>query len=123
MTHQRPQDIKRAQRESFLFREIANLLLQVLRDEKELTSLSVTRAKLSPDGGLCTVFFYTQGGEKEFREKLQTLKLYKPSLRAALSKILHGRYTPELLFKYDESVDKQQKIELLFEQLKKEGKL
>ena len=123
MTNQRVRDIKHAQRESFLLQEIANFFMQIMRDEPRLQGLYISRVKLSPDRGSCTIFFYTPGGMDDFEDKRPTLVLYKPSLRTALAKSMHSRYVPELIFKYDEQVDKQRRIDELIEKLKEEGKL
>ncbi len=123
MADNRVRDIKHAQRESLLQREISNFFLQITLDDPLLKGLYVNRVKLSADRSMCTVYFYTEGGIKDFEAKRKQLVLYKPSLRAALSKVLRGPYTPDLRFKFDEQFEKQHKIEALFEKLKKEGKL
>ncbi len=123
MNSQRVRDIKHAQREAFLFKEIAQFFLQIVADEPQLQGLYINRVKLSPDRGMCTVYFFTQGGLKEFEEKRPTLVLYKPSLRTALSKILHSRYVPNLRFAYDEQYEKQRRVEELINKLKEEEKL
>lgn len=119
----RVREIKHAQREALIYKEISNLFIRVTYDEKLLTSLYVNRVSLSPDRSRCTIYFQTLGGLDDFQAKLPTLILYKPSLRTALSKILHGRYVPDLIFKYDEAFDKQRHVEDLMDKLKDEGKL
>lgn len=123
MTKQRLRDIKHAQKESFLLKEIANFFLQISLDEKQLYGLYVNRVKLSSDGGKCFVFFLAHDGKEEFKKKLSTLVLFKPSLRSALAKITQSRYVPQLEFHYDEEFEKQRKVDELIEQLKEEGKL
>ena len=117
------QDIKRAQKESYFFREIGNLFRRIAIDEPILNGIYINRVQLSSDGGVCSVLFLAQNGRPEFEEKLPTLVLYKPSLRAALAKLSHGRYTPNLIFRYDEGYEKTEKINILLDTLKKEGKL
>jgi ribosome-binding factor A len=117
------QDIKKAQRESYFFKEISNLLLQITIDEPRLHGLYVNKVTLSPDRGICTVLFLATNGRAEFEEKLPTLILYKPSLRTALAKTSHGRYVPNLIFRYDEDQEKVDKINRLLDKLKDEGKL
>jgi ribosome-binding factor A len=121
MTSPSVSDIKRAQKESLLLREISQLFLQASIDEKALQALSINRVKLSPDKGVCTVYFYTPRGQTFFDEILPVLKLYKPSLRKALSARIRARYTPELIFKYDEQYEKVMHIESLLEKVKREG--
>lgn len=113
-------NVKKSQKESLLFRAIAQLFTQTMLDDKKLQGLFINRVKLSDDKGVCTVYFYTTGGLADFKEKLATLILYKPSMRHALAKTINSRYTPELIFKFDDQFEKQQRIEGLLEQVKGE---
>jgi ribosome-binding factor A len=116
-------DIKHAQKESFLTREISNQLLKIIIDDPKLEGIHVTRVKLSPEKGRCTVFFCAYKGEEDFKAKLPQLILYKPSLRSAVAKAMQSRYTPDLTFVYDEQLEETQKLNLLIEKLKDEGRL
>lgn len=117
------QEIKKAQKESYYYKEISQFLLRIMMDEPRLSGLFINKVSLSPEGGLCTVLFLATNGRPEFEEKLPTLILYKPSLRAALAKTSQGRYTPNLVFRYDEDQEKVDKINRLLDRLKEEGKL
>lgn len=110
--------IKKSQRESLLLRAIAHLFQQTALDDSRLSSIFVNRVELSPDKGCCTVYFYTADGKQKFKELLEVLKLYKPSLRKALADSLKTRYTPELVFRFDEQFEKTLHIEKLFEKAK-----
>ncbi len=123
MNNPRVKTIKHAQRESFFFKEIGNLFMQISKDDPRLQSLSITRAKLSPDRGKCTIYFYIEGGLAAFEEKRPFLILYKPSLRSALSKVVHSRYVPQLVFAFDQQFETQQRVENLLEDLKNKGEL
>ena len=123
MNNKRVSSIKRAQKESLLFRTISKLFLQAIIDDKELQGFYVNRVTLSPDKSHCYVFFCATGGNEEFTEKLEKLKLYKPSLRAALAKEIAGRYTPQITFKFDACQAKVQRMDELLEDLKKKGEL
>ena len=117
-------NIKRAQKESVLLHVIAELFLRAAMDDNSLSDLVVNRVKLSPDKRICYVYFYTNKGEAFFRENmLGALKLYRPSLRKAVANKVFGRYVPSFTFRYDESYEKQEKINLLIENLKRDGKL
>lgn len=116
-------DIKHAQKESLLMREISRHLLNIIVEDKKLDGLSVTRVKLSPEKGRCTVFFFSHFGETDFKEKLQYLILYKPSLRSAIAKTLQSRYTPDITFVYDEALEKTEKVHRLIDNLKDKGRL
>lgn len=116
-------EVKHAQRESFLLRELSELFLRVALNDPLLQDYYITHVKLSPNRGHCEIFFHTPRGFQVFKEHLSALILYKPSLRSALSKALQTRYTPDLTFMYDEGIDKQNKMEDLFRKLEEEGKL
>lgn len=117
------QEIRKAQKESYFFREISRFFQQIMMDEPRLSGLYINRVSLSSDGGVCVVLFLAANGKAEFEEKLPTLILYKPSLRTALAKTSPGRYTPNLIFRYDEDHEKVEKINRLIDKLKEEGKL
>lgn len=123
MTNPRVREIKHAQKESYILREISQSFLRIVQDEPSLQTLFVTRVVLSPNKGYCEIFIHALGGLKEFEEKRERLVLYRPSLRTALSKALHGRYVPQIRFKYDEQLDKQRKIDDLIDKLKAKGDL
>lgn len=120
MIKKRLQEIKKAQRETLLLRELSKLFLQLILDDKELAGLNISSVSLSPDKSMCTVFFYAPGGLDEFEAKLGRLILYKPSLRQALSKATALRHTPNLVFKYDKYIEKQHRVEELLNQIKTE---
>jgi len=123
MKKPRVSNIKHKQKESVLLHTIASLFMQIMQDEPLLTGFTVTRVELSPNKNSCTIFFHTLGGLEDFEKKRKTLVLYKPSLRQALAKSIHGRYTPDLRFAYDQQLDKQRRIDDLIDKLKDEGKL
>ena len=109
MFNKRVSEIKRAQKSSLLLKVVSDLLLQTSLDDERLQGMFVSRVQLSPDKGMCEVFFFCSGGEEEFATKLPYLILYKPSLRSAISKQIPGRYTPNLLFKYDLQEEKSER--------------
>lgn len=112
-------NIKKAQKESLLFREISRLFMQTSMDDPRLQGIILSRVLLSDDKGVCFVYLYSYKGKQHFEEVLEILKLYKPSLRKALSK-LPSRYVPEIVFKYDEDLEKQMKLEELMDKVKEQ---
>ncbi len=117
-------DIKRAQKTSLFLRTIGILFSKTLQDDHELNGIMVNRVELSPNKSTCCVYFYAAEGEEFFRTNmLPRLILYKPSLRAALAKEIAGRYTPELVFKFDAIFEKTMRIETLLSNLKDKGDL
>lgn len=112
--------IKKAQKEALLLREISQLFHQIMLDDSSITDLFINRVHLSPDKGICTVFFYSQLGKEHFDKMLPILILYKPSLRTAIAQKIQARYTPEIKFRFDDQFEKQRRIEHLLEKIKTE---
>lgn len=116
-------DIKRAQKESLLNRHITQWMREASLDDPKLNDYIVNRVKLSPDKGTCVVYFFSMKGKEHFEKHFNYLNDYKSALRKALSEAIASRYVVNLIFKYDDAFEKQQKIENLIDSLKKEDKL
>ena len=114
--------IKRSQKESQLLKEISKMFLDISLDAPILQGLFINKVELSTDKSMCRVFFYAPEGISFFKERLETLKLYKPSMRKGLSTILSGRYTPDLKFIFDAHFEKHQRLEGLLEKVSQEVK-
>jgi len=93
------------------------LVQKVAMDEPKLLTIFITHIELSKDGGICYVYFSTYTNEETFNEALEILKLYKPSMRKALSNIGHSRYVPNLRFLYDKSKEKERHINKLLDDI------
>lgn len=115
-----PKDRRREQRQSYILRQLGPELRELFQDESKLASLYVTRVELSPEGTVCTIFFSTFTQAADFEEAKETLELYKPSVRRSLSKILHGRHTPFVRFRYDVGQEKARHMQSLFDQIEHE---
>lgn len=116
--NKRVSSIKRAQKESLLGKKIATLLNQIAADDPRIAELTLNRVELSNDKGTAVLFFYHPDGKDVFKEKIASLILYKPSLRAAIAKLVPSRYTPELTFKFDAQFEKELKINQLLDKIK-----
>lgn len=115
--------VKRAQKAALFLKEISILFLQASIDHKDLKDLYPSRVSFSSDTGICTIFFFSPHGRTYFNEKLPFLKLFKPSLRAAIAKRIPQRRVPDFIFKYDDDMEKQQRFDSLLDKLRSEGKL
>lgn len=111
-------DIKRAQKESLLLRELSSYYVRIAMDDKRLDGITLNRVQLSRDKSTCNLFFFTPLGKEDFDKRLPFLIIYKPSMRKALAQSINARYTPQLVFKYDASFEKHLEIDALFESIK-----
>jgi ribosome-binding factor A len=120
MKKSRVSQIKREQKKSNYLRKISSLIQSLALDEPSVAKVFITRVELSADGGICYVYFSTYDSPEAFDVALETLKLYKPSMRSSLAKQLKTRYVPDLVFMYDKARDKQRRIDLILSQISSE---
>jgi ribosome-binding factor A len=100
--------------------ELSEILERELQDPR-VHFVTVTGVKVSPDLGHARVFVSVLGGADERKKALQGLRSASSFVRRSLSKRLHHlRKIPELVFDYDESIDKGLRIDELLDQIKSE---
>ncbi|MFH0898261.1 MAG: ribosome-binding factor A [bacterium] len=121
MSQRRTSEIKKARKKSLLLREVSELIQSIATEEPDIATVYVTRVDLSADTGICYVYFGSfpdpseQDPQRVFAKALEKLKLYKPSVRKALGRILQGRYVPDLVFLFDEKKEKVERINELLD--------
>lgn len=116
----RTSSIKTAQKESVILRTVSSLFHEASLESPSIDGLFVTRVALTPGKSVCYIYLYSAQGEEHFRKALEDLKIYKPSMRKALSQTLNGRYTPDIVFAFDEQMEKTLRIESLLDEAKEE---
>ena len=98
--------------------ELTLLLLQQVADPR-LTGVSVARVEVTPDLKQARVFFTVPAG-RESGPALKGMQRAKGFFRSHLAKMLNLRYTPDLLFFFDNLNEEMQRIDSLFRQIEKE---
>ena len=83
--------------------------------DPRVEGVSITHVKLSPDLQIAHVYFRLFAGEQGIPEVTPGLKSCTPLLRKALAKELRVRRIPELIFLYDESIERGARIEKLLQ--------
>jgi ribosome-binding factor A len=99
-----------------LLAEISELVVRDLKDPR-LGFVTFTRVELSDDLRHAKVFASILGSEPEKARTLQGLASATGYIRRHLGRILRLRYTPELTFLIDESMEHGAKIAQLLRQL------
>ncbi|MDO3376682.1 ribosome-binding factor A [Geoalkalibacter halelectricus] len=102
-----------------IHKEISALLVKGLKDPR-IGFVTITSVEVTPDLHLARVFFTVMGDEKARRESEAGLKNSTPYIRRELGKRLRMRYTPDLLFSYDTSVDYGSRIDKLLQDINDE---
>ena len=99
--------------------EISMLLLGKVRDPK-LINVSISRIELSDDLKYARVFFTVLGDEHERAKASTGLQRARGFIRSHLAKTMNLRYTPALQFRYDETAEKVEEMEKLFQEIANE---
>lgn len=97
--------------------EISGLLEREVNDPRLSNLISVTEVILSPDLKHAKVFVSILGDETSKRDILAGFDAAAKFLRKELASRLKLRYTPELSFCYDDSIEQGEKLLNLIEQV------
>jgi ribosome-binding factor A len=109
---------RRTERLNHLVRqEITELLQREAKDPRLSAMVSVTRVSVSSDLRYAKVFISVLGTEEEKKGVLAGLHAASGFLRRGLSSRLSIRYTPELSFSYDDTMEQAGKVLQLIQQV------
>jgi len=111
---QRPGRVQEALRQ-----EISRIVHKELKDPR-LGFLTITRVELSKDLRYAKVFFSVLGEPKDKRLALKGLNSAKGYIKGLISDRIKLRFTPEIDFRIDDSLEHTQKIYDILDKLKKE---
>ena len=104
--------------EKIIERELANILFN--SSNQKLKFVSVTKVSLTSDLSVATIYYTVMGSLGEIEATKNDLENAKGYLRSLLAKQIDLRKTPELRFKYDESLAYGNHIDHILENLKKQ---
>jgi len=99
--------------------EIANLLIKEIRDP-HLGFTSVTRVRMSPDLRYANVYVSVYGNEEERTESMEALRRARGYIRRLVNRQLRLRYSPEIRFFYDDTLEYAEHIERLMRKIHEE---
>ncbi len=100
---------------------IAETLVQRKIDAQVLTDnfITVSKVKVSPDLQNSTVFV-TIFQSNDTKEALKQLNGLAPKFRSIISKNLHLKTSPQIMFRYDDTAEHVDKINSLLASIKEE---
>jgi len=96
--------------------EIALLLLRRVKDPR-LSNVSIVAAEVTRDLRRAVLFYSVLGDEKQARKAAEGLERAKGFMRSHLARELGMRAVPELVFKRDLSMVRQEEMERLLKEL------
>ena len=94
-------------------------ILFELKDPR-LGFLTVTRVKLASDLTQCTIFWSILGTPGEKSKAARALEDARGFLQSAIAREMGTRVTPRITLKFDESIEKAQKVYGILANLRKE---
>jgi ribosome-binding factor A len=97
--------------------ELAELLSRGVKDPG-LGFVTITQVKVTPDLQLARVFYTALGDDKARRETERALARATSFLRRQIGERLSLRRVPVLEFKYDRSIEHQDRVERILQELK-----
>ena len=98
--------------------ELTLLLLQRAADPR-LNGVAISRVDVSPDLKAAKIYI-TAASKEESKRTMDGVKIAKGFFRSHLAKVLNLRYTPELMFYYDNIAEEAQRVEQLLTELEHE---
>lgn len=98
---------------------VANTLLFQVKDSS-LTGLRVTHVTVTPDLSLARVYYDLPEGKVREPQVQKALKRSAGYFRHVLAEQVNLRRMPRLEFFYDETVEMEKNVEVIFEQLETE---
>ena len=100
--------------------EVSDMLVRELHDPG-FGFLTITRVRVTPDLQLARVYYTTMGDAEARRNTERAFGRAAPFIRRQLGRRLRLRRTPELEFVFDESIEGQDRIERLLQEIHEAG--
>jgi ribosome-binding factor A len=97
--------------------ELASLLSRGVVHDPGIGFITLTRVKVSPDLQVAHVFYTTMGDQKARVDTARALERATPFFRRHVGSALRLRRVPEIDFRFDESVESQDRIEQILRDL------
>ena len=99
-------------------RELGKIIDQDLKNPNITGLISVTKVKTSPDLKSARVYISILGSKSK-KNTLEGIKNASGFIRTELAQRVNLRYTPELIFELDETIEYGAKIDSILKELKK----
>ena len=101
-------------------KEMANIIRGELKDPRIGVMTSVLRVETTQDLKYCKVYISVLGNDEEKANAMKGLKNAAGFIRHLLAERINLRFTPELIFMLDDSVECSIKMSKLIDQISKE---
>ncbi|HOV78725.1 MAG TPA: 30S ribosome-binding factor RbfA [Bacillota bacterium] len=101
-------------------KEVTDMLREELKDPR-IGFVTITSVEVSKDLRYADIFASVFGEPSERKATMDALQKAKKFIRGELGKRIRLRYTPEISFKLDESIERGSRLLKLMEMVKEKG--
>lgn len=108
--------VKIERMEQIIQKEVSLIIKNEIKDPR-LSWVIITDAKVTNDLSYATIFVNFMNSENTNEEIFESLEKAKGFIRSKLSSHLKTRKVPQLLFEYDDSLDKGNRIDELLKNI------
>ena len=98
---------------------VSELLLRRVKDPR-VAGVSLTHVETSRDCSTAKILYNVVGGAADIDDVQRGLESSRRYIRSQIARRLRLRVAPELVFRYDSSLDRAMKIEELIERIHRE---
>ncbi len=102
-----------------ILKEVSNIIRSELKDPRIGVMTSVIRVDTTQDLKYCKIYISVLGNDEEKKKVIEGLKNANGFIRHLLAERINLRYTPELTFKLDDSVEYGIKMSKLIDEISK----
>jgi len=117
----RKNSIKNTRINQEVLKEISNCIRGELSDPRIHPFTSVTEVYVAPDLKTAKIYISVLAGAEEKADTLKGLKSASSFMRSYLARTLNMRYTPELTFILDESMENGEKMDAIIDKVMAEN--
>lgn len=103
-----------------ILQTISSLILHL--KDSGLGFITVTAADLAPDLSLARIYYSVLGSDDDKKETAQALERAKPHIRRELARLKNLKKIPDLIFVFDESIERADRVYRLLNTLDEERK-
>lgn len=107
----------RSEKVGSLIKEELGVLFQRNFSMADYGFLTVTDVLMSPDLKVAKVYISIFGAEEIKKKSFAKLEAQKPYIRSMLGHSVRLRFTPEIIFYLDETLDRAMKLENIFNKI------
>lgn len=100
-----------------LIREVSDLLQRTIKDPRISGIVSVTDVDISSDCRSAKVFVSVYGNEDECKNTMIALDSSTGFVRSEIGKRIQLRFTPEIQFKLDDSLERGSRVTALLDKI------